>query len=329
MGRVTSAVLRAQVREIASGNLDARVEGVRTKDEIGELAMSFNQMAGELRHNLDRLASERASREKIENDLDIARDIQRGLLPTAPPNVPGFEVAGWNRAADKTGGDFFDWLELPDGRTIVTVADVTGHGIGPALIVAVCRAYLRASASAGHASPAAAATGETTADLASAVRRVNDLLMHDMPAGRFVTAVVGIIDAARFEMSLLSAGQAPIYFYEAAAGVVHTWAADGMPLGIMSGLELDPERVIRFAPGDTLVVATDGFFEWQDATGEQFGIQRLAELVRLHHALSPDALIEKIHEVVVAASGGTEQADDLTALVIRRAHATTSTRTEA
>ena len=102
---------------------------------------------------------------------------------------------------------------------------------------------------------------------------MNDLLLHDMPAGRFVTAVVGIIDAARGEMSLLSAGHAPIYFYEAAAGVVHTWEADGLPLGIMSGLELDQPRAIRFAPGDTLVMITDGFFEWQDAAGEQFGIQ--------------------------------------------------------
>ena len=157
------AALRKQVQEIAGGNLDARVEGVTSRDEIGDLANSFNQMAGELRHNLDRLASEQASREKIEHDLDVAREIQRGLLPTAPPNLPGFEVAGWNRAADKTGGDFFDWLELPDGRTIVTVADVTGHGIGPALIVAVCRAYLRASASAGHAGDGAAAAAARTA----------------------------------------------------------------------------------------------------------------------------------------------------------------------
>ena len=174
--------LRSKVNQIASGDLDVRVEGIDSNDEIGDLARSFNQMTADLRQNLDRLTVERAARRKMEEDLELARDIQRGLLPTTTPAIPGFEICGWNLAADQTGGDFFDWLELNDGRTIFTLADVAGHGIGPALIVAVCRAYMRASASASRV------------ELADAVRRVNDLMHADMPAGRFVTAAVGIID---------------------------------------------------------------------------------------------------------------------------------------
>ena len=124
--------LRSKVLEIAAGNLDARVEGITGRDEIGALAQSFNKMTADLRTHVDHLAKERANREKIERDLDLARQIQRGLLPKVQPNTPGFEIAGWNQAADQTGGDYFDWLELSDGRTIIPLADVTGHGVGPA-----------------------------------------------------------------------------------------------------------------------------------------------------------------------------------------------------
>jgi sigma-B regulation protein RsbU (phosphoserine phosphatase) len=307
-GRIARPItrLRSKVLQIAGGDLDTRVEGIASHDEIGELARSFNKMTDDLRSHVDRLAEERATREKIERDLDLAREIQRGLLPKAEPHAPGFEIAGWNQAADKTGGDYFDWLELPDGRTIVTLADVTGHGIGPALIVAVCRAYMRASASSG------------SVDLSGALGRVNDLLHADIPEGKFVTAAVGLIDPGQSRMSLVSAGQAPILFYEAKTGTVHNWDADDLPLGIMSGLGFDEAREVEFGPGDVLVLTTDGFFEWANAEGEQFGTQRLVEFLRTKHDLQPEAFIGALHQAVVAHSGGTEQGDDLTAVVIKK-----------
>src|SRR5262249_10363402 len=145
--------------------------------------------------------------DKIERDLDLARQIQHGLLPRAAPDTPGFEIEGWNKPADQTGGDYFDWMALPDGGTLITLADVTGHGIGPALIVSVCRAYMRAAAAA-HSGVA----------LEAALSRVNDLLEVDMPPGRFVTAAVGVLVPDENEMSLVSAGQAPLFFYHAATG---------------------------------------------------------------------------------------------------------------
>jgi sigma-B regulation protein RsbU (phosphoserine phosphatase) len=300
------ARLRAEVNEIAGGNLDARVEGITSRDEIGELAASFNTMTADLRAHVDHLAQERANREKIERDLDLARDIQRGLLPKDQPHAPGFEIAGWNRAADKTGGDYFDWLELPDGRTIVTLADVTGHGIGPALIVAVCRAYMRASTSTGGV------------ELTEALGRVNDLLRADIPSNRFVTAAVGVIDPEAGSMVLVSAGQAPILFYEAATGEVHNWDADAPPLGVMDGLEFEATRTIEFAPSDVLVLTTDGFFEWANADHVQFGTERLVDFLRARHHLAPRAFIDALHQAVLAHAGGTVQADDLTAVVIKK-----------
>jgi sigma-B regulation protein RsbU (phosphoserine phosphatase) len=298
--------LRTKVLEIAGGNLNARVEGITSHDEIGELAESFNTMTADLRTHVEHLAHERASRAKIERDLDLAREIQRGLLPKTEPNAPGFEIAGWNQAADKTGGDYFDWLELPDGRTVMTLADVTGHGIGPALIVAVCRAYMRASASAGHGS------------LSVAMARVNDLLHEDIPDGRFVTAAVGVLDPSKAQMKLISAGQAPLLFYEARTDTVHNWDADDLPLGIAGGLTFEDVRTIDFATGDALVLATDGFFEWANRDREQFGTKRMEDVVRENHELPPHEFITRLYEIVLEHASGTEQADDLTAVVIKK-----------
>jgi sigma-B regulation protein RsbU (phosphoserine phosphatase) len=307
-GRLAAPIrrLRHKVVEITEGNLDVHVDGITTRDEIGELADSFNRMTADLRTHVAQLAAEQANRQKVERDLDLARDIQRGLLPKTEPDVPGFEIAGWNQAADQTGGDYFDWLALPDGRLIVTLADVTGHGIGPALIVAVCRAYMRASTSMGDTA------------LSHALSRVNDLLHEDIPDERFVTAVVGVLDPKTSSMSLVSAGQAPILFYEAAADTVHNWDADDLPLGVMPGLAFDDHRTIDFKPGDTLVLTTDGFFEWPNPAGEMFGTARLVDFVAKHQDLPPQQFIDALHRAVLDHADGVPQPDDLTAVVIRR-----------
>src|SRR5262245_44882289 len=169
--------------------------------------------------------STRQQLDKIERDLDIARQIQRGLLPTKVPDTPGFEIEGWSQAADQTGGDYFDWMELPDGGTLITLADVSGHGIGPALITAVCRAYMRAAAV------------DTGMALEEVISRVNGLLQMDLPTGRFVTAAVGVLRPDASEMLLVSAGQAPLFFYRAASGTVENWAADDLPLGVAASVD--------------------------------------------------------------------------------------------
>ncbi|MHC5024423.1 MAG: SpoIIE family protein phosphatase [Planctomycetota bacterium] len=244
--------------------------------------------------------------EKVERDLSLAREIQRGLLPANAPDVAGFEIAGWNQAADETGGDFYDWLELPDGRIVMTLADVTGHGVGPALIVAVYRAYMRASTTFGES------------QLNDALAHVNDLLHADIPADRFITAVVAVLQPDTGEMDMLSAGHAPLLYYEASSGTVLTWDADAVPLGIVEGMSYETPRRFTFAAGDMLVLLTDGFFEWANAEGEQFGIRRLEAFVRDHQQLPAEELIQALHHAVLEHAGGTEQGDDLTMVVVRR-----------
>jgi PAS domain S-box-containing protein len=265
---------------------------------------------GVVSYSLDissRRRAEEARRDavRLERELDIARTIQRSLLPDEQPVVPGFEIAGWNQPAAQTGGDYFDWITLPDGRTVVSIADVSGHGIGPALIVAVCRAYFRASTSV-----------EMT--LQSAIARANDLLARDLTEGRFVTAAVGMLDPATRRMHLYSAGHAPLIYYEAASGTVHLWAADDPPLGLLEGVMTGAPREIAFAPGDALVLVTDGFYEWSNAAGDKYGIPRLEEFVRTHASRAPKEFIEALYADVQAFAGDTPQADDVTAVVIRR-----------
>lgn len=244
--------------------------------------------------------------DKIERDLDIAHEIQTGLLPRDIPDTPGFEIEGWSKPADQTGGDYFDWMQLPDGGTLITLADVSGHGIGPALIVAVCRAYMRA-----------AAANEGVA-LGAAISRVNDLLQMDIPDERFVTAAVGVLQPDSNEMTLLSAGQAPLFFYRAVSRTVENWAADALPLGVVSGLAFDGARRIQFEPGDALVLTTDGFFEWSNNGGEQFGIRRLEAFVAAHADEPPSSFIKGLHAEVVAHAAGTIQPDDLTVVIVKR-----------
>ena len=306
--------------QISQGNLEPGEPIESEITEIRSLAEAHDTMRESLKSVI--------KLEKLERDLDIARDIQFGLLPTELPDTPGFEIAGWNRPADKTGGDYFDWLTLPDGRTLFTLADVTGHGIGPALIVAVYRAYMRAAAagSASVANGATAANGGTdgAVDLGAIIGRVNELLCVDIPDGRFITAAMGFISPTEHQVELLSAGQAPMLFFESQTGTVRNWDADDLPLGIMEGVEYGSGRRIAFAPGDMLVLATDGFFEAVNPTDEQFGTEAVEQFIRENHHLPPDEFIRKLYQKVKAYAAGEEQADDLTALVIKRSQVDSS-----
>ncbi len=265
--------------------------------EVRRLAEAHDRMREGLR-SLIRL-------KKLEGDLDLARDIQRGLFPKAPPDARGFQVAGWNQAADETGGDYYDWITLPDGRVVVTLADVTGHGVGPALIASVCRAYMRAT------------TAFHGRHLSESLAQVNDLLCDDTPPERFVTAAVAMIEPAG-RLTLISAGQGPMLFYRAADGGIQEWDGDEPPLAVVRGLTFPNPREVRMERGDLLVLTTDGFFEWRNSAGERFGIPRLKAFVTEHHDLEPKRFIETLYAAVRAHAGGTPQADDLTAVVIRK-----------
>lgn len=243
--------------------------------------------------------------ERLEHDLEIARSIQQSLLPTSTPQIAGFEIAGWNQPADQTGGDYYDWQVLPDGRLLVALGDVTGHGIGPALIAAVCRAYARANFTPEHG-------------LLTAMERVNTSLAQDVGEGRFVTFVVALCTPGSSRVELLSAGHGPLFVYWLHEDRFDAMSAQGLPLGLIPELASEPPCILEFQPGDMLVLSTDGFFEWANATGEQFGVKRMEDTIRATRDKAPKEIIAALYQAVIAFSGGTKQADDLTAVVIKR-----------
>jgi len=263
------------------------------------------EVARQIRKHVSAALDEALQRERVHRDLEVARSIQQGLLPAASPEVPGFDVAGWNQPADQTGGDFFHWERLGDGRVALVLADVTGHGIGPALIASSSRAYARACATAD-------------ADLDAILTRIDNLLSDDLPSGRLVNFVLAVLEPQVARVQLLSAGQAPLLVHRPASATTESFNAHGVPLGVGLGLAYDPAQEIVLEPGDMLVLVTDGFFEWEDPNGEQFGLERLSEVIRQAKDQPAGDIIASLHSAVLQFANGTEQQDDLTAVIVKR-----------
>ena len=265
-------------------------------------------VAGEIRKQADAVLREAETRrevDRLKHDLDLARSIQQSLLPNSVPKIEGFEIAGWNQPADQTGGDYYDLQLLPNGKVVAALGDVTGHGIGPALLAAVCRAYARANFRA-------------QSGLLAAMEQLNIELAGDIGEERFVTFVAAVCVPGNSRVELLSAGHGPLFVYVFREDRFDEIWAQGPPLGISPYFISDPPRVLDLNTGDLLVLATDGFFEWANREGEQFGIKRLEEAIRLSKGRPPCELISDLYGTVVAFSEGTQQQDDLTAVVIKR-----------
>lgn len=262
----------------------------------------------EIRRHLQaalREAETRRQLETVQHDLQVAKSIQQSLLPAGSPQIPGFEIAGWNQPADETGGDYFDWKTFPDGKVIVTLADVTGHGIGPALLAAVCRAYARASFT-------------VTRTLSASFEHINQALGADLSNGRFATFVAATCGPGSSDVELLSAGHGPLFIYSSATNCFTEMKAHGLPLGILPSFQSDPPTQLKLHSGDLVLLATDGFFEWENDKGEQFGIDRMEEVIRTFRNSSPKDIVAGLYQAVLNFSNGTRQQDDLTAVIIKR-----------
>jgi serine phosphatase RsbU (regulator of sigma subunit) len=265
-------------------------------------------VAREIRKHVRAALREAETKRKLEvvqHDLQVARSIQQSLLPQATPHIAGFEIAGWNRPADDTGGDYFDWKTLADGRVIVSLADVSGHGIGPALLASVCHAYARSSFS-------------TERDLPTALEQINQELGADLPSGRFVTFVAAVCCPRCSDVEMLSAGHGPLFIYSHPEDRFKELKANALPFGILPSFCSDPPVRLQLRSGDLVVLATDGFFEWENDQGEQFGVLRMEESIRASRDSPPAEIITRLYETVNAFSRGTKQQDDLTAVIIKR-----------
>lgn len=251
------------------------------------------------------LLEEYAAKQKMERDLDLAREIQSGYLPKGDPLVDGFDITGWNKPADQTGGDSYDFIAMSDGRWGLLIADATGHGVGPALMVAECRALIRALAA-------------TTDDLVAVMNKANRVLSNDLKEGRFVTACFAVLDPRQGALDYISAGHGPLIHYERAADKFHEISAGTLPMGILDDLHCQLAPTVRLQTGDFFILVTDGFFEWARRDNEQFGLPRVYEVIRENRDKPCVEIVQLLHRAVRQFGQGTPQLDDLTVILVKK-----------
>jgi len=287
--------LAAVATRIGGGDLSARAT-VRGSDEIAALATAFNAMVPQLQDGL-----------RMQHGLELARAVQQNLLPTRPPSIAGFDVAGASAYCDETGGDYYDFIELSragDQRVEVVVGDVSGHGIGAALLMASVRAALRASID-GADSPSVS------------IERANRLLCADVADGSFMTLVLATIDARAGTIVWVNAAHDAPAIYHRDSGTFLASAGADIPIGI------DPqwpyaEHALALAPGDYVVaIGTDGIWETENAAGVPFGRSRFRELVRANAGRSAADVCRIIMDEVAMHRGAGPTIDDVTLVVLR------------
>ncbi len=245
--------------------------------------------------------AEAKERERIQQELEVAALIQQTLLPKRLPAIPGWHIDAFYRPARAVGGDFYDFIPLGDGRLGVIIGDVTDKGVPAALVMATCRSMLRAAAS-NHESPA---------DL---LAEVNEALVTEIPPAMFVTCLYAVIDTTAGEVTFANAGH-NLPYVRTADGVLEL-RATGMPLGLMPGMSYDDRRY-AMAPGEVIVLTSDGITEAHDRNGEMYGFARLMARVAQRPA-SGDTCGDLIDDLERFTGPDTEQEDDITLVVLQR-----------
>lgn len=242
----------------------------------------------------------------LQHELDIAHDVQMSLLPKSDPVVPNADISGWTRPCDDTGGDYYDFVALEDGRLAIALGDVTGHGLGPALIMAATRSYIRSIVH--HAS----SPGEV-------LTTVNNLLCGDLENSRFVTMFFCIFDPRTGEITYSSAGHEAPLILRAGSDDIDEMESTGLPLGLMPDEAYEDGLSVRLREGDLLMILTDGVFEAMNRRQEQFGNERLIGFLRANLQLPAADVIQKLHSAVEDFRGKAAQQDDITMVVVKMA----------
>jgi serine phosphatase RsbU (regulator of sigma subunit) len=239
---------------------------------------------------------------QLQAELEVARSLQLSILPAAFPARPGCEGAARMIPATTMGGDFYDYIELPDGQIGLVIADVSGHGVPAAFFMAVARTNLRELA-VRHTDP-----GECLA-------QTNDALCAQNPLDLFVTVFYCILDPKSGVLRYANAGHNPPYVRRVAGPVESLNATGGLVLGVMQGVKY-PTHTVQLLRGDQLVLYTDGVTEAFNPAEELYGVQRLVDEVHVHGSGTPAALVERICQSVTNFAGTAPQSDDITLTVL-------------
>ncbi|MFN2137471.1 MAG: SpoIIE family protein phosphatase [Candidatus Promineifilaceae bacterium] len=249
------------------------------------------------------LYRESAERLRLEQELDVAREIQESFLPSGSPNIPGLTVASYWEAARQVSGDFYDFLPRDDGTWIILIADVADKGVPAALFMALSRTILRT-------------VGINRADPGEVLMRVNELINYDAESDLFVTVFYAVWDPQTGDLSYANGGHNPPLLIKANGN--HRWLqAPGIALGILPEVEI-PSRRLTLEPGDTLVLYTDGVTEAINTDMDEYEQDRLLWTARSVHKQEPQAIVDAITESVREHTGETPQFDDITMVILQR-----------
>ncbi len=302
---ITSAVktLHRGTRRIAEGDLDTKIV-IPSEDELGDLATSFNVMAGAVKKGRE----EAIERERLERELETARQIQEKLLPHEMPQLPGFEISGTSLPSQQVGGDYFDFLDMGTGQLGIAIADVSGKGIPAALLMANLQASLHAQV----------IKKGSVADVAS---RMNSLLVKSTDTHMFATFFYGILDQVKSTFTSTNAGHNPPLLFRI-DGKIKRLEAGGLVLGFLPDQNYT-QQTVKIKQGEVVVLFTDGITEAAGPSSEKisenlFGEERLIEVVRASLTESAAEIQAAILQAISDHTASVPQYDDITLVIIKR-----------
>lgn len=252
-----------------------------------------------------RLEEEVRRHAALRQTLETARKIQSSLLPSALPMIPRYEVAAWWQPAEFVSGDYYDWLPQEHGNWSFVIGDVSGHGLAAALLMASVRAMARV-------------LSQTETDPRTFVEILRESIEPDLSTGRFITFLCATIDPQTHMARLWNAGHGPAYIVRAATGECEKVSATATPLGFPHLRTASAATSVEFAPGDILLMGTDGVIEVPDSTGSMFGSGRLLEIVRAHRHQPASEIVNAVATTVQAYHGLEVPPDDTTLVIVRR-----------
>ncbi len=261
-----------------------------------------------LRDELGEMRSELGRNKKLQEDLERARKAQQRMLPSGPPDVPGYDFDVYFSSCEQVSGDFYDFIRLDDGRIGVVMGDISGHGIDAGIVM-------------GMTKKAFALRAQSGADPLVVAAQVNEDIRPEIGQATFVTAVYGIVDPRDNTFRFVRCGHTFPMLYEYATGEAGQIMSEGLVMGSLKG-ELFAEKLgleeIEFGAGDSLVLYTDGIMEAMTEDGEEFGVERVHEAVLRHGATTARGVIEGIVGATQVFTRGCPQNDDVTLIVVRR-----------
>ena len=300
------AGLYAGTTNIAKGNFAWRIP-VKGQDQLAALGNSFNKMTAQLEESLS-VAKEK---ERLQSELKIASEVQEQLFPGKAPKLNTIELLGSCQPARMVSGDYFDYIRLPDGNLALAIGDVAGKGISAALLMASIQSILRTLLASGLAHDGGADAGFSTAH---AVEQLNRQLYENTAPSKYATFFFGVYEESTRMLKYTNAGHLPPLLFKAEGS--KELEATGTVVGLFPSVRYE-ERHIEIAPGDVLMAFTDGITEAENSYGEEFGAERLAEIVKRSHDATVEQLVARIFEAVALWSHAPEQADDMTLLIAR------------